>query len=144
MKAFLAWVAVFAGLAGIVSVIYHLQLSSRPLRVVIAIDTSVKMKNALEDVRAFVNRIKGRRYTRFCLLTSATKVQDFGETVDLGPLNDPVTYFGFRELDKLVDNARYPEIDSADEIFFLTNALDTGPLEKLGRGNIVRLSPGYE
>ncbi|MBN1412613.1 MAG: hypothetical protein JW969_17320 [Spirochaetales bacterium] len=141
MKAFLICLSVFLGLMIGLSVLYHVQLTLNPRKIVVAVDTSVRMKNALPDIRAFIADLRQRRYAEFCLITGTNRIHDFSQALNLGPLNDSISYFGARELERMTDIKRFPSLAAADEIYFLTNAADITPLEKMGKGKIVQFTP---
>ena len=118
MKALLSWLVLailaFGGLAGG----YHWHLIENPHKVLVVIDTSFEMRNALPGVPAMLRELEGKRYTRYALETDKSPVHGFAEAFQPSRLGAYAPR-DFGRLAERTDGGRFAE---ADEILLISNA----------------------
>jgi hypothetical protein len=137
MKQFLLWCAMFCGLYGVLSSAYHLHLTRHPRRVLVAVDTSFPMQAVWSQVPDTLAAIQAQRYTLFGLITDKARVHPWQPKLELGHLQP----YAPRTLAQMLDLHRYPEMAVADQIYVLTNAINSAALVADKRWHIVQLQP---
>ena len=137
MKQFLLWCAVFCGLYGVLSSAYHLHLTRHPRRVLVAVDTSFPMQAVWSQVPDTLAAIQAQRYTLFGLITDKARVHPWQPRLELGHLQP----YAPRTLAQMLDLHRYPEMAVADQIYVVTNAINSAALAADKRWHIVQLQP---
>ena len=136
MKAFIVWLIIFVALYAGLSVPYHVYLQRHPRRVLIAVDTSYPMRSAWQQVSATIAAIPKERYSQFSVITDKTKIHSWQNQAKLGN----VQLYGPRDLGKLLDRQRYPEINAARRIYLVTNTADLTSLGHLTE-KVILLNP---
>jgi len=137
MQQFLLWCAVFCGLYGVLSSAYHLHLTRHPRRVLVAVDTSFPMQAVWSQVPDTLATIQVQRYTLFSLITDKARIHSWQPRLELG---HPQPYAP-RTLAQMLDLHRYPEMAVADQIYVVTNAINSAALAADKRWHIVQLQP---
>ena len=137
MKQFLLWCAVFCGLYGVLSSAYHLHLTRHPRRVLVAVDTSFPMQAVWSQVPDTLAAIQAQRYTLFSLITDKARIHPWQPRLELGHLQP----YAPRTLAQMLDLHRYPEMAVADQIYVVTNAINSAALAADKRWHIVQLQP---
>ena len=137
MKQFLLWCAVFCGLYGVLSSAYHLHLTRHPRRVLVAVDTSFPMQAVWSQVPDTLAAIQAQRYTLFSLVTDKARIHPWQPRLELGHLQP----YAPRTLAQMLDLHRYPEMAVADQIYVVTNAINSAALAADKRWHIVQLQP---
>jgi len=127
IKVFLLWLVIFCILFGGIALFSHNHFSRNPRKIVIAIDTSVEMKSEENEVFDTIRRIGERRYSEFSIISDKSIIEEWGPLPN--NYSTSITYYGPRDLEKLVDAVRYPRLSDADEIVFVTNSEDTSVLD---------------
>ena len=122
----------FAALGGAA----HWRLSADPQRIAVVLDSSYAMQTVWHRVPAALDALDDRRYAQFSLLTDKGRQHGWSRRLKLGGLRA----YAPRDLAKLVDLDRYPEIDQADRIYFVTNA-PTAETDGLTDWTVIRLQP---
>ncbi|MCB1915402.1 MAG: hypothetical protein KDG52_06775 [Rhodocyclaceae bacterium] len=107
-------VAAFGGLAGG----YHAYLGKHPHKVLVLIDTSFAMREALPRLPAVLRSLEGRRYTVYALETDKAPIHDFAARLRPGRLDA----YAPRNLDALTARAAKPPFDRADQVILISNA----------------------
>jgi hypothetical protein len=137
MKQFLLWCVVFFGLYGVLSSAYHLHLTSHPRRVLVAVDTSFPMQAVWSQVPDTLATIQVQRYTLFSLITDKVRIHPWQSRLEFGHLQP----YAPRALAQMLDRHRYPEMAVADQIYVVTNAINSTALAEDKRWHIVQLQP---
>jgi hypothetical protein len=137
MKQFLLWCVVFFGLYGVLSSAYHLHLTSHPRRVLVAVDTSFPMQAVWSQVPDTLAIIQVQRYTLFSLITDKVRIHPWQSRLEFGHLRP----YAPRALAQMLDRHRYPEMAVADQIYVVTNAINSTALAEDKRWHIVQLQP---
>ncbi|MCB1926735.1 MAG: hypothetical protein KDH17_01740 [Rhodocyclaceae bacterium] len=107
-------VAAFGALAGS----YHAYLRQTPHKVLVLIDTSFAMREALPRLPAILRSLEGQRYTVYALETDKAPIHDFSERLRPGRLDA----YAPRNLDALKARAGKAPFDQADEVILVSNA----------------------
>ncbi len=133
MRAFLVWLVIactgFGGLAGG----YHVYLDQNPRRIAVVLDTSFPMQSVWSRVPGLLDRLGGRPYTEYALLTDKSRVHGWS-----GRLSAPgMTPYAPRDFGKLATPGQYPELEEATEVVFVTNA-DDASTAAFGGWRVVR------
>ncbi len=110
----LAAVASFGALAGG----YHFYLLQHPHKVLVLLDTSFAMRDALPRVPGLLRGLQGRRYTVYALETDKAPVHGFADRLKLGR----VDAYAPRRLSALAERAAVAPFDQADEVIVVSNA----------------------
>ena len=94
------------------------------------------MRSAWEQVSEIIATIPQGRYSQFSVITDKTKIHSWQNRRRLGN----VQLYGPRDLEKLLDRHRYPEINEALRIYLVTNTPD---LTSLGHNTekVILLNP---
>jgi len=121
MKTFAIWFAATLTLFGFLSGAYHAYLSENPRRVLVVIDSSFPMRAVWRKAEAELRSLNGRRYTEYALISEKARIHSWSEALRLGTLSP----FAPRNFANLRNSARYPEMNSAMEVHFITNAAET-------------------
>ena len=79
-------------------------------------------------MRLALEKLGGKRYAEFALLTDKVKVHGWQETLE-APKD--LTFYGPRDLAAFGDAAKYPELAQSDSVVVVTSARDTLGLPKL-------------
>ena len=137
MKPFLLWCAVFFGLYGVLSSVYHLHLTRYPRKVLVAVDTSFPMQAVWSQVPDTLAALQAQRYTLFGLITDKARIHPWQSRLELGHLQP----YAPRALAQMLDQHRYPEMAAADQIYVVTNATNSTGLVEDKRWHIVQLQP---
>ena len=137
MKQFLLWCVVFLGLYGVLSSAYHLHLTRHPRRVLVAVDTSFPMQAVWSQVPDTLAALQAQRYTLFSLITDKARIHPWQSRLELGHLQP----YAPRALAQMLDPHRYPEMAAADQIYVVTNAINSAVLAQDKRWHMVQLQP---
>ena len=137
MKQLLIWCAVFLGLYGGMSGVYHLHLTRHPRRVLVALDTSFPMQAVWSQVPDTLAALQAQRYTLFSLITDKARIHPWQSRLELGQLQP----YAPRALAQMLDQHRYPEMAVADRIYVITNATNGTALAADKHWHIVQLQP---
>ena len=137
MKQFLLWCVVFFGLYGVLSSAYHLHLTRHPRKVLVAVDTSFPMQAVWSQVPDTLTALEAQRYTLFSLITDKTRIHPWQSRLELGHLQP----YAPRALAQMLDPHRYPEMAAADQIYVVTNTINSAVLAKDKRWHLVQLQP---
>ncbi len=137
MKQFLLWCVVFFGLYGVLSSAYHLHLTRHPRKVLVAVDTSFPMQAVWSQVPDTLTALEAQRYTLFSLITDKTRIHPWQSRLELGHLQP----YAPRALAQMLDPHRYPEMAAADQIYVVTNTINSAVLAQDKRWHLVQLQP---
>ncbi|MCB1907667.1 MAG: hypothetical protein KDH15_09880 [Rhodocyclaceae bacterium] len=107
-------IAAFGALAGG----YHAYLQHSPRKVLVLIDTSFPMRDALPRLPAILRSLEGRRYTVYAMETDKAPIHDFSDHLRPGR----VDAYAPRNLGALKDRAATAPFDQADEVVLISNA----------------------
>ena len=81
--------------------------------------------------------IQAQRYTLFSLITDKARMHSWQSRLELG---QPQPYAP-RALAQMLDRHRYPEMAVAEQIYVVTNAINSMALAEDKRWHIVQLQP---
>ena len=126
-----------SGLYGVLSSAYHLHLTSHPRRVLVAVDTSFPMQAVWSQVPDTLAILQAQRYTLFSLITDKARIHPWQSRLEFGHLQP----YAPRALAQMLDRHRYPEMAVADQIYVVTNAINSTALAEDKRWHIVQLQP---
>ena len=93
-------------------------LEGSPRRVLVVVDSSFQMKSEWRKVPDMLDALDDKPYSQFGLVTEKGRVHGWRRALALGP----IVPYAPRDLESLSDGAAFPEVDEADEIYFVTNA----------------------
>ena len=137
MKQFLLWCAVFFGLYGVLSSSYHLHLTRHPRKVLVAVDTSFPMQAVWSQVPDTLTALEAQRYTLFSLITDKARIHPWQSRLELGHLQP----YAPRAIAQMLDQHRYTEMAAADQVYVVTNAVNSAVLAADKHWHIVQLQP---
>ena len=122
MRRFLIWFIIFF-IAYCAFFIYtHNYFSNNPRRIVIAIATSIKMKNKAVFLTKKINSELHRRYTVHTIITDKSRLFSW---TDKPAITKNLKFYGPSNPEKLIDINQYPELLEADQIIcFLVKGTD--------------------
>ena len=135
MKAFVAWLAITLGVLGAFVTGYHFYLEYSPRKMLVVLDSSSPMMAAWDQIPSVLRQLEQQRYSEFALVTEKRSVHGWSEGFDLGNLRP----FAPRNFSKLVNQHRYPELDEAEEVVFVTTAEEV-VTEQFDQWTIIRLT----
>jgi hypothetical protein len=115
---------VFFGLYEVLSSVYHLHLTRHPRRVLVAVDISLPMQAVWSQVSDTLATFQAQRYTLFGLITDKVRIHPWQSRLELGHLRP----YAPRALAQILDRHRSPEIAAADQIYVVTNAINSAAL----------------
>jgi hypothetical protein len=115
---------VFFGLYEVLSSVYHLHLTHHPRRVLVAVDISLPMQAVWSQVSDTLATFQAQRYTLFGLITDKVRIHPWQSRLELGHLRP----YAPRALAQILDRHRSPEIAAADQIYVVTNAINSAAL----------------
>ena len=118
MKSFVLWLALTLGAFGGLGGGYHLALESEPRRVAVVVDSSFAMKPVWHRVSPLLRDLSRRKYSEFSLMTEKGPVHGWAPRLSAGKLSP----YAPRDFAALEGGGRFPELDEASEVFFITNA----------------------
>jgi hypothetical protein len=133
----LIWCLVFFGCYGGLSAAYHVYLTRYPRTVLVALDTSFPMHAVWSHVPETLATLQARRYTRFGLVTDKARVHTWQPRLDLGHVQP----YAPRALAQMLDQQRYPELATAEQVYVVTNAAHSATLVQDPRWRLVQLAP---
>lgn len=125
MKTFLTWLVLHCVLFAILIGGGHYWYSKSPHRILVAVDTSLGMKNSRTAARNLINNLDAvsGRYTEYALITPELHVHGWQKKIDPGNIfSSDSGFFGPAQFAVLNDEARYPIIEQSDERILVTNA----------------------
>ncbi|MCB1955451.1 MAG: hypothetical protein KDG55_07230 [Rhodocyclaceae bacterium] len=97
---------------------YHAWLLQHPHRLLVLVDTSFSMRDAMPRVPALLRSLEGQRYTVYALETDKAPVHGFADTLRPGRLDA----YAPRRLAELAARADAAPFDQADEVVLISNA----------------------
>ena len=117
MKLFATWTLTLILSFGMFSGAYHLYLNNNPRKILVVVDSSFAMQPVWHRIPPLLEKIDRRRYSVYGLITEKSRIHGWTEQLNLGKVSPyaPRSFSGLNE-------AKYPEIEDASEIYLLTNA----------------------
>lgn len=117
MKLFATWTLTLILSFGMLSGGYHLYLNNNPRKILVVVDSSFAMQPVWRRIPPLLEQIDRRRYSVYGLITEKSRIHGWTEQLNLGKVSPyaPRNFSGLNE-------AKYPEIEDASEIYLLTNA----------------------
>ena len=121
---FLSWLAItlvcYLGIgAGL-----HFYYSLNPTRILVAVDSSFGMKARWPKVRQTLSDLsENKRYVEYALVTDKARVHSWKTKLSLGT----TLSYGPRNLDSVLNGAKYAEVDDADQRILITNSAEIDP-----------------
>jgi len=139
MKQLLIWIGLCLLLYGGLGVTMHLYLSANPQKFVIALDTSVYMKERQQQISQELVRLAGRRYSVFSMIVDKGRLLHSWQSRP--DTREKIIYYGDRLLSGFTDPSKYSELAQADRILLVSNAEDISELEKIYGNRFTRIAP---
>ena len=117
MKLFATWMLTLILSFGMLSGAYHFYLNNNPRKILVVVDSSFAMQPVWHRIPPLLEQIDRRRYSVYGLITEKSRIHGWTEQLNLGKVSPyaPRSFSGLNE-------AKYPEIEDASEIYLLTNA----------------------
>ena len=118
MNTLIRWLVVAGVGWGALAGGYHVWLQQHPHRLLVLLDTSFPMRDALPRLPAILRSLEGRRYTVYAMETDKAPIHDFSDHLRPGR----VDAYAPRNLGALKDRAATAPFDQADEVVLISNA----------------------
>lgn len=134
MKPFLVWLAFAVAILGGVSVGSHLYLSESQHRILIGVDASFPMRDVWDKVPGVIKTIEGGRYSVYSLITDKGLVHDWSAKPRLNTFSP----YGPRNINKILSENSYRQIDESSERYLITNA-NENDITDLSGWELIRL-----
>jgi hypothetical protein len=117
MKLFATWMLTLILSFGMLSGAYHLYLNNNPRKILVVVDSSFAMQPVWHRIPPLLEQIDRRRYSVYGLITEKSRIHVWKDRLNFGKVSPyaPRNFSGLNE-------AKYPEIEDASEIYLLTNA----------------------
>ena len=117
MKLFATWTLTLILSFGMFSGAYHLYLNNNPRKILVVVDSSFAMQPVWHRIPPLLEKIDRRRYSVYGLITEKSRIHGWTEQLNLGKVSPyaPRSFSGLNE-------AKYPEIAEASELYLVTNA----------------------
>ena len=95
------------------------------------------MESVWSQVPDTLATIQAQRSTLFSLVTDKARIHSWQSRLELGHLQP----YAPRALAQMLDSHRYPEMTVAEQIYVVTNAINSMALAEDKRWHIVQLQP---
>ena len=117
MKLFATWMLTLILSFGMLSGAYHLYLNNNPRKILVVVDSSFAMQPVWHRIPQMLKKIDRHRYSVYGLITEKSRIHGWKDRLNFGKVSPyaPRSFSGLNE-------AKYPEIEDASEIYLLTNA----------------------
>jgi hypothetical protein len=127
-KKFFLWILVILVVFSILTIATHFFLTINPKKIVIAIDTSLKMKDKSYDIVKKLGDILDSRYAEFIIISDKSKILSTKEKVDVSGY---LRFYGPSDIASFADLTKNPVLKNSDKIIFIVNSDDKEGLDKL-------------
>jgi hypothetical protein len=117
MKPFIIWIVITLLVFGTSSAAYHLYLEKSPRKILVAVDSSFSMKEVWNQVPQTLRTLEGQRYVTYSLVTEKNKIHSWSPELKLGT----IVPYAPRDFSKLIGNAKYPEVEEAQQKYLITD-----------------------
>ena len=117
MKLFATWTLTLILSFGMFSGAYHLYLNNNPRKILVVVDSSFAMQPVWHRIPPLLEKIDRRRYSVYGLITEKSRIHGWKDRLNFGKVSPyaPRSFSGLNE-------AKYPEIAEASELYLVTNA----------------------